>query len=96
MWGVWCVRRGTLTCASRSQCSDGAGGCGGWVHPACVGLSRAPEGAYVCPACDTRNEARRLKRRYEFRPEDFTPEALRRRAEGAAAAKYDGNEGSNT
>ena len=27
------------------------GGCDNWFHFACVGLARAPEGAYICDAC---------------------------------------------
>jgi hypothetical protein len=75
-----------------AQCSDGTGGCNGWVHAACVGLGGAPPGGeYVCPACVARRAARRGKRRHVFRPEDFTRERqLEALASSAEASELEG------
>ena len=37
------------------ECTVGTGGCNGWVHPGCVGLSDEEAQRredYVCPLCD--------------------------------------------
>lgn len=36
------------------ECFIGVGGCGGWVHPLCVGIRRRARKAFdgvVCPLC---------------------------------------------
>jgi hypothetical protein len=52
------------------ECAVGTGGCNGWVHPRCIGLSEEEaqqKNALVCPLCDF-EERNKPKQRTQFKP----------------------------
>ena len=62
---VYCVCRGMVDSDVLIECSNGTGGCNGWVHPTCVGLTSKDirkVATYICPACQ-------IKMRRETPPE---------------------------
>lgn len=50
------------------ECIKGDGGCNGWVHPICCGLTQSEKeldemGDYVCPLCDPRKKSSRKEKK---------------------------------